>query len=191
MQKDSLFPTSSQAFIICRFFDDSHQSVAPWVAHLVKNPPTMQEMKADVGSIPKLRRSPAGGHGNWLQYSYLENPMERGAWRATVHRAAKSRTQLKRMSTHTHTSQNSHHQKAISFWHITKTRKGELLSNKARKNYLSSFPKSSKTLISHVNKRKWKELRSLFIWNSDKIENKEQNNIPLGTETTLERYVHR
>ena len=191
MQKDSLFPTSSPAFIICRFFYDSHQSAASWVAHWVKNPPTMQEMKADVGSVPKLRRSPAGGHGNRLQYSYLENPMERGAWRATVHRVAESRTQLKRMSTHTHTSQNSLHQKAISFWHITKTRKGELLSNKARKNYLSSFPKSSKTLISHVNKRKWKELRSLFIWNSDKIENKEQNNIPLDTETTLERYVHR
>ena len=42
-----------------------------------------------------------GGHGNLLQYSYLENPMDRGAWRATVHGVAKSRTQLRRLNTHT------------------------------------------------------------------------------------------
>ena len=41
------------------------------------------------GSIPGLRRSPGGGNGNPLQYYCLENPMDRGAWRATVHRAAK------------------------------------------------------------------------------------------------------
>ena len=49
----------------------------------------------DVGSIPGSGRSPGGGHGNPLQYSYLENSMDRGAWRATVHRVAKSWTQLK------------------------------------------------------------------------------------------------
>ena len=48
----------------------------------------------DLGSIPGLGRSPGGGHGNPLQYSCLENPMDRGAWRATVHRVAKSRTRL-------------------------------------------------------------------------------------------------
>ena len=48
--------------------------------------------------------STGGGHGNPLQYSYLENPMDRGAWRATVHRVAKSQTQLKRLSIHAHTS---------------------------------------------------------------------------------------
>ena len=47
----------------------------------------------DVGSIPELGRSPGGGHGNPLQYSCLENPMDRGAWRATAHRVAKSQTQ--------------------------------------------------------------------------------------------------
>ena len=46
------------------------------------------------GSIPGLGRSPGGGHGNPLQYSCLENPMDRGAWRAAVHGVAKSRTQL-------------------------------------------------------------------------------------------------
>ena len=44
----------------------------------------------DLGSIPGLGSSPGGGHGNPLQYSCLENPMDRGAWRATVHGVAKN-----------------------------------------------------------------------------------------------------
>ena len=44
----------------------------------------------DVGSIPGLRRSPGVGNGNQLQYSCLENPMDRGAWQATVHGVEKS-----------------------------------------------------------------------------------------------------
>ena len=48
----------------------------------------------DVGWIPGLGRSPGGGHGNPLQYSGLENSMDRGAWWATVHGAAKSQTGL-------------------------------------------------------------------------------------------------
>ena len=51
------------------------------------------------GSIPGLGRSPGGGHGNPLQYSCLENPMDRGAWRATVHGVTKSRTRLRLLST--------------------------------------------------------------------------------------------
>ena len=46
----------------------------------------------DMNSIPGLGRSPRGGNGNPLQYSFLENPMDRGAWWATVHRLAKSWT---------------------------------------------------------------------------------------------------
>ena len=45
----------------------------------------------DVGLIPGLGRSPGGGHGSPLQYSCLENPMDRVAWRAIVHGVAKSR----------------------------------------------------------------------------------------------------
>ena len=45
----------------------------------------------DMGSIPGLGRSPGGGHGNPLQYSCLENPMNRGGWRATVHRLQRVR----------------------------------------------------------------------------------------------------
>ena len=54
------------------------------------------------GFDPWVGRSPGGEHGNPLQYSCLENPMDRGAWRAIVHRVSKSRTPLKRLSTHTH-----------------------------------------------------------------------------------------
>ena len=51
----------------------------------VKNPPANTE---DMGSIPGFRRSPEKGHSNPFQYSCLENPMDRGAWQATVHRIA-------------------------------------------------------------------------------------------------------
>ena len=53
----------------------------------------------DTGSIPGSGRSPGGVLGNPLQYSCLENPVNRGVWRATVHRVAESQTQLKRLST--------------------------------------------------------------------------------------------
>ena len=46
----------------------------------------------DVGSIPELGRSPGGGHGNPLQYSYSENPMDGGAWQTKVRRITQSRT---------------------------------------------------------------------------------------------------
>ena len=62
---------------------------------VVKNPPANAGDVRDVGSIPGSGRSPGGGHGNPLQYSGLENPMDRGAWQATVHWVVKSQTQLK------------------------------------------------------------------------------------------------
>ena len=69
---------------------------------MVKNLPANAEDIRDVSLIPGPGRSPGGGHGNPLQYSCLENPMVRGTWWATVHKVAKSQTQLKRLSTHTH-----------------------------------------------------------------------------------------
>ena len=56
----------------------------------------------DVGLILGLGRSPGGGHGNALQCSCLENPMDRGAWQATVHWVTKSWTQPKQLSTRQH-----------------------------------------------------------------------------------------
>ena len=59
---------------------------------MVENPPANAGDARDTGSIPRSGRSPGGGHGNPLQYSCLENPMDRGAWRATVNRVTKSQT---------------------------------------------------------------------------------------------------
>ena len=61
---------------------------------MVKNPPANVGDVTDSGSIPGSGRSSGEGHGNSLQYSCLENPMDRGAWRATVHRVTKSPTLL-------------------------------------------------------------------------------------------------
>ena len=58
----------------------------------VKNPPANAEDVRDAGSMPGSRRSPTGGHGNPLQYPSRENPMDRGAWWATVHGVSKSWT---------------------------------------------------------------------------------------------------
>ena len=62
------------------------------VVLLVKNFPANAGDAKDVGLIPGSGRSPGGGNGNPLQYSTLENPMDGGAWLATVHGIAKSRT---------------------------------------------------------------------------------------------------
>ena len=58
----------------------------------VKNLPANAGDSEDTGSIPGSGRFPEEGNGNPLQYSCLENPIDRGAWRATVHEVAKSRT---------------------------------------------------------------------------------------------------
>ena len=67
-----------------------------------KEPVCQCRKHKDVGLIPRLGRSPGGGHSNPFQYSCLENPMDRGAWWATVHGAAKSRTWLSTDLAHTH-----------------------------------------------------------------------------------------
>ena len=60
----------------------------------IKNPLANEGDIRDEGSIPGLGRSPGGGHGNPLQDSCLENPTDRGAWRAIAHSVRKSWTQL-------------------------------------------------------------------------------------------------
>ena len=59
---------------------------------LIRNPPANAEDVRDTGSIPGLGRSLGEGNGNPLQYSCLGNPMDKGAWRTTVHGVAKSWT---------------------------------------------------------------------------------------------------
>ena len=63
---------------------------ASQVALVVKNPPANAGDLRDVGSIPRLGRSPGVGNGNPLQYSCLKNPIDRGAWWAMFHRVQKS-----------------------------------------------------------------------------------------------------
>ena len=65
---------------------------ASQVALVVKNLPANVGDIKDMGSIPGLERSPGGGHGNPFQYSCLENPMDREAWWAAIHRVAKNQT---------------------------------------------------------------------------------------------------
>ena len=62
------------------------------VALVVKKLPASAGDVRDMGSVPGLRRFPGGGYGNPLQYSRLENPMDRRAWRATVHEVTKNWT---------------------------------------------------------------------------------------------------
>ena len=76
---------------------------ASQVAQVVKNLPANTGDIRDTDSVPGLERSPGGGHGNPLQYSCLENPMDRGACQAIVHGLAKSWTQQKRLSMHAYT----------------------------------------------------------------------------------------
>ena len=65
---------------------------ASQVAEVVKNPPASAGGIRDVSWIPGSGRSPGGGNGNPLQYSYLGNPLDRGVWWATVHGVTKRHT---------------------------------------------------------------------------------------------------
>ena len=62
---------------------------------MVKNLPANAAGMRDVGSIPGLERCPEEGNGNPLQYSCLENPMDRGAWQVTIHWVVKNQTRQK------------------------------------------------------------------------------------------------
>ena len=72
------------------------------VVLVIKNLPAKTGDIRDMGSIPGWGRSPGEEHGNPLQYSCLENPMDRGAWQSTVHGVVQSWTRLKRFSMHTY-----------------------------------------------------------------------------------------
>ena len=75
---------------------------ASQVGLVVKNPLASAGDARDGDSIPGSGRSPGAGHSNPLQYSCLENPMDRETWTAMVHEVTKSQTLLKQRGTHTH-----------------------------------------------------------------------------------------
>ena len=96
---DILFLNLRIIIMVCSDLNQSSQVVL-----MVKNLPANAGDTRDACSIPRLGRFPGEGHGNPHQYSCLDNPMDRGAWQATVHRVAKSRTRLSDFThTHTHT----------------------------------------------------------------------------------------
>ena len=70
---------------------------------VIKNPSADAGDIRDVGLIPEWGRFPGGGHGNPLQYSCLENPMDRGVWQATAYEVAQSKAWLKWLSKHSTT----------------------------------------------------------------------------------------
>ena len=74
-----------------------------YIGRSTQNLPAVQVDVRDAGAIPESGRYPWRGHGNPLHYSCLENPMNRGAGRATVHGVTRSWTRLKQLSTHMHT----------------------------------------------------------------------------------------
>ena len=83
--------------IILKYWSGYYETGFPWrlsAEESTCNAGATQDAGSTLGS------SPEGGHGNPLQYSHLENPVDRGAWRAIVHRVTKSQTQLKWLSTH-------------------------------------------------------------------------------------------
>ena len=86
------FPHALPAHLHYLDVPELHPLGGSQVVLVVKNLPAIAGDIRDVGSIPGLGRSPGGEHGHPLQYSCLENPMDRGAWWATVHRVAESDT---------------------------------------------------------------------------------------------------
>ena len=88
------FPTGGKSFpsIRKKCFTHLQTRIICIMVLLIKNSPANAGDLRDVGLIPGSGRSPGGGHGNPLQYSCLENPMDRGAWRATVHGVTKNWT---------------------------------------------------------------------------------------------------
>ena len=74
---------------------------------MVKNLPANS---GDAGSIPGSGQSPGGGNDNPLQYSFLDNPMDKGAWRAMVHGVTQSQTRLSTHTAHTYSHMQHIHQ---------------------------------------------------------------------------------
>ena len=79
-------------FLVVAIIKVPNGSGASQVALVVKNPPANAGDIGDPGSTPGWGRFPGGGHGDPLQDSCLENPMDRGAWQVIVHGVSKSQT---------------------------------------------------------------------------------------------------
>ena len=111
--------------------DFKHLNTFIWVnpsevVLVIKNLPANAGDVRETDSIPGMGRSPGEGNGNPLQYSSLENPMDRGAWQATVHRVEQSQTWLKQLSMPPEHAGGNHLQKKSitpSWWYTRPHRK--------------------------------------------------------------------
>ena len=131
--------------------------ISSQVALVVKNPPAKA---GHLCSIPGLGRSPGGGHDNPLQYSCLENPIDRGAWRATVHGITQSQTWLKWLSMHAHVCVSIYiHINMIEHIHWMKDKNCTIISIICKKIDKIQHPFMTKTL------KKWDE--APILWPPD------------------------
>ena len=96
---------TSQTFLVC-FYQLWKDRLPLWLRG--RESTCNARAAGDMGSIPGPGWTPGGGHGNPLQYSCPENPMDRGTWWAIVHGVAKGQIQLKQLSTRTHTHTHTH-----------------------------------------------------------------------------------
>ena len=108
----------------CKFEDRQSRDQ---VMLVVKNPPVNAGDVRDSGSIPGLGRSPSGEHGNPLQCSCLENPMGRGAWRATVPGVIESRTRLKWLTAQSRPHHDNHNFHLLNACHGSSSNPGVLI----------------------------------------------------------------
>ena len=141
----------------------------------------------NAGSIPGWKRSPGGGHGNPLQYSSLENLMNRGAWRAKVHGVAKSRTRLSMCTRHTHTHTHTHRRRPMGI-----VLAAQALASQCHPSYslsdlkveacsTSGVPKLSCAFESYgrlTNMPRAKSLRWSFQVSKSELENLHLNQVP-------------
>ena len=103
--------TYTSMYILSHAYIDTNMYIHIWasqMAPVVKNLPANAGDVRDTDLISGLGRFPGGCHGNPLQCSCLENPVDRGAWWVIIHRVAKSLTCLKGLSTHAHTHIHMH-----------------------------------------------------------------------------------
>ena len=102
---------------------------------VVKNPPVNTGDIRDMNLMCDWGRHPEGGHGNPVQYSCMENPKDRGAWKGAVHRVVKDWTQLKQQHKrrlYTWTSPDGQHQNQIDYILCSQRWKGSTQSAKKR-----------------------------------------------------------
>ena len=117
-------PKPGRKYIHTANLPHAYTSWASQVTQMIKNLPASAR---DLVLIPESGRSPGGGNGNPPLYSCLGNPMDRGAWCATVHGVAKSWTWLRDWHTHTHTHTHTHVNSCSEAGHMGKNKTEEYL----------------------------------------------------------------